>query len=128
MISEKTIFSILILLVFVAAILFIIFGQVTVRKLRKISETKDVLGVEFLSGWDIINIAQALTIPRKWSHKLRNSPLSMLYADPDQLYKHTNKFDRFLAKSFYILLMTSGGGGLLLFLMDMLGLYSLFIK
>jgi len=44
---------------FVAWILFIIFGQVTVRKLRKNPETKHELGIEFASGWDIFNVASA---------------------------------------------------------------------
>jgi len=49
---------------FLTAILYVIFGQVTVKKLRKNPKTKDALGLEYVSGWDIINVAQALAIPR----------------------------------------------------------------
>lgn len=128
MIEEKFVFGVLILVVFIAAILFIIFGQVTVKRLRKNKATKDDLGVEFASGWDIINVAQALAIPRTWAKKLKNSPLSGLHADPDLLYKHTNKIDRFLAKSFYYSLIFSGGSGVLLFFLDVLGVYGLIFK
>jgi len=44
-------------LTFIAGFLFVLFGQITVRKLRKNPATKNELGVEFLSGWDIINVA-----------------------------------------------------------------------
>ena len=49
--------------VFIACILYVIFGQVTVQKLRKNPETRDKLGFEFVSGWDIIKVAQALSLP-----------------------------------------------------------------
>ena len=86
---------------FVAWILFVIFGQVTVRKLRKNPETKHELGVEFLSGWDILNVAQALSIPQSMTRRLESSRLSFLHANIELLYKHTNWFDRFLARLFY---------------------------
>lgn len=85
----------------VALILYVIFGQLTVRKLRKDPDTKNALGVEFASGWDIINVAQALAIPRTWSRKLENSPLSALYAKSECLRKSTTLFDRILAAIFY---------------------------
>jgi len=113
----------LIIFFVIVSILFVIFGQVTVRKLRKNTKTKDALGLEFASGWDIINVAQALAIPRSWSRKLEKSPLSSLYANSDLLFDHTNKFDRILGAVFYWLLMGSGlSGGLLVFL-DLLGLF-----
>jgi len=62
-------------------VFFILFGQITVRKLRKNPDTKERLGIEFISGWDIINVAQALSIPRAWRRKLKSSPLSALYAN-----------------------------------------------
>ncbi len=89
---------------FFACIFFVIFGQFTVRRLRKNEETKHALGVEFLSGWDIINVAQTLSIPRSWSKKLESSPLSFLNAQSEILFKHTSRVDRFLAGLFYWLL------------------------
>ena len=44
--------------ILISMVLYVIFGQVTVRKLRKNPETKHELGVEFASGWDIFNDMQ----------------------------------------------------------------------
>ncbi len=93
--------SLIMLFTFISAILFVIFGQVTVRKLRKNHETKDYLGVEFASGWDILNVAQALSIPKCIKEKFKQSKFSFFFADTDLIYKHTNKLDRFLARIFY---------------------------
>lgn len=51
--------GILIVVSMVVGILYVAFGQITVRKLRKTPATKDKLGVEFASGWDILNVAGA---------------------------------------------------------------------
>lgn len=115
--------GILIALVFVTAILFVVFGQITVRKLRKNPQTKDQLGIEFASGWDIINVAQALAIPRILIRKLNNSPLSALYANSDLLHNYTNKFDKVLAVIFYWLLVFSGLSGIVLGLLDVFGVF-----
>ena len=102
-------------------LLFVLFGQMTVRKLRKNPDTKHDLGAEFVSGWDIINVAQALSIPRSLIKKFKVSQLSLLYADADLLYKHTNKYDRFLGRLFYCMLMISGLSGALLGLLNVFG-------
>lgn len=93
---------------FVALIVFVLFGQITVRKLRKNPETKDELGIEFISGWNILNVAQALALPTFIARKLKDSPLSALHADKDILKNHTNRFDRILATIFYVLFLSSG--------------------
>ena len=64
-------------------ILFVIFGQVTVRKLRKRPETRHELGVEFASGWDILNVAQALSLPAFLTRKFKKSRLAILVANTD---------------------------------------------
>lgn len=107
----------------IACILYILFGQITVRKLRKNPETKDSLGLEYVSGWDIINVAQALAFPRSWSKKLESGRLSFLYADVAVIQSHTTKFDRFLGALFYWLLMVSGLSLALLALLDALGIF-----
>lgn len=104
-------------------VLYVVFGQVTVRKLRKNPETKDVLGVEFASGWDIINVAQALAIPRSWSKKLEHSPLSSLYAKSECLRENTNRFDRVLAAIFYWAFTVSGIGMIVLVALNSLGVF-----
>ncbi|WDE07202.1 hypothetical protein SG34_010080 [Thalassomonas viridans] len=82
-------------------ILFILFGQLTVRKLRKNPETKHELGIELVSGWDIINVAQSLALPITLIRRFRKTQISFFYSDADLLIKHTSKFDRILAKVFY---------------------------
>jgi hypothetical protein len=104
-----------------AMILFVIFGQTTVRKLRKNPETKEALGIEFISGWDIFNVANALALPIKYSRWRKSAPLGMLHADADLLYKHTSRFDRILAKIFFIPWMLFG---LLIIVLILLDLFS----
>jgi len=102
---------------FIACILFVIFGQVTVRKLRKNPDTKQALGIEFAGGWDILNVAQALTLPRSVAQKIRRNSMG-LEADPDVLYKHTTVFDRVLARVFYTLFAMSGFALIILMVLD----------
>ena len=106
-----------------AAILYVLFGQVTVRKLRKNPATNHALGLEFVSGWDIINVAQALALPKAITDKLRAGQLGALEADSNLLRQHTNAIDRALAAVFYWMLMTSGLGGALLVLLNALGVF-----
>ncbi len=85
-------------------VLFVIFGQVTVRKLRKNRQTKDVLGMEFVSGSGITGVAQTFSIPRSWARKLDEKSRGYapgVIANSDLLYEHTTIFDRFLARLFY---------------------------
>ena len=109
--------------IFIAAILYVIFGQVTVRKLRKNPETKNALGIEFVSGWDILNVAGALSLPRSLTRKFRESRLAVFAADAELLNKHTNRFDKFLAKTFYILYVFSGTTVIILLLLNALGVF-----
>lgn len=99
----------------VAWVLFVIFGQVTVRKLRKNPETKHELGIEFVSGWDIFNVAQALSLPTTLEKRLKNK---LFHANIDLLYKHTTIFDRVLARVFYMLFAFSGFGLIVLMVLD----------
>ena len=108
-------------LMMLAAILFVLFGQITVRRLRKSKATKDLLGFEFLSGMDIVNTAQALTLPRAWMNKLEQGSLSALFSHSELLYQNTSRVDRVLARVFYCLLMFSGLGGCILLLLNTLG-------
>ncbi|MFT7186123.1 MAG: hypothetical protein ACI84K_001516 [Pseudohongiellaceae bacterium] len=107
----------------ITVILYVAFGQLSVRKLRKNPATKAFLGIELASGWDIINVAQALSLPKAWRLKLKNSSLSSIYANSDVLFEHTNKFDRILGTVFYWFLMISGLSGCLLVLLNALGFF-----
>lgn len=105
---------ILIMMSVVTGLLYVTFGQITVRKLRRITELQDAMGVQFVSGFDIVNVAQALAIPRALARKLRGSPLGIFEADPDLLEMHTTRVDRALAHGFYWSFFVTGGGGILL--------------
>lgn len=100
-------------------ILFVAFGQITVRKLRKNPKTKAFLGMELASGWDILNVAQALALPRTLSRRLNQGPFGWTQANSEVLYKYTSKFDRCLARIFYWLFIGSAFLMLTLALIDM---------
>lgn len=119
--AEFAFLSFIMATTFITMLLFVLFGQVTVRKLRKNPQTRDELGVEFVSGWDIVNVAQALSIPRTITKRFRQTKLSGLYANSDALYRHTRPFDRALARAFYWMLMISGLSGALLGLLNAAG-------
>jgi hypothetical protein len=93
---------------FIGCILFVVFGQITVRKLRKNPETKEHLGMEFTSGWDILNVAGALSTPLWLRNKFENSPLKFMSARYEVIYNHTSIFDRILGRTFWFFYMSSG--------------------
>jgi len=105
---EDTLFAFAFSDIFVTAILFVLFGQVTVRKLRKKPETKDHLGISLASGWDMINVANAFCEPKWYRERVKKSPMAAFSADYDLLYKHTTLFDRILARTFMCLWVSSG--------------------
>ena len=92
----------------IVCILFVAFGQITVRKLRKNPVTKESLGIEFTSGWDIFHVAQALSLPKSLTDRFKASALSSFFADADILREHTSKFDRALAAVFFWLYVVTG--------------------
>ena len=94
-------------LMLIAAILYVLFGQITVRKLRKKPELKNELGFEFVSGWDILNVAGALSTPKWLREKFATSRLSGLAANYQLLYENTSKFDRVLARIFWFFYIVS---------------------
>ena len=116
-------YGILILLAVIVGILYVLFGQLTVRKLRKNPETKEALGTEFASGWDILNVAKAFAMPKVITKKWKNSPQSAFYADIDLLHQYTNKFDRILGKVFYWIYAFTGFSIIILVLLDMLDVF-----
>ncbi len=121
--TPSILFGITLLTCMFSLVMCVIFGQVTVRKLRKNPQTKDALGMGFISGWDILNVAQALSTPRSWSKKLESTPLSFLHANSDLLFEHTNRFDRFLALIFWIPFLMTSIMCLALVMVDFLGIF-----
>ena len=111
-------------LALVACVLYVIFGQVTVRKLRKNPTTKDKLGLEFASGWDILNVASAISRPEWLNEKYKNSKLSFFAADKALLYQNTTGADRLLARLFWYTYLISGCGLILVLICSWLGVFN----
>ena len=89
----------------VTGIFFVAFGQITVRKLRKNSVTKNRLGLELMSGWDIFNVAYSLCIPAilfRRALSKTNSKIPNYFANSEIIYCNTTRFDRVLGRLFVI--------------------------
>ena len=114
---------ILIAAALIVGILYIVFGQLTVKRLRNNPKTRDALGLEYVSGWDIINVAQALALPKTWSKKIEDGSLSFMHAKASLLLENTNKLDRFLGALFYWLLLLTGLSSALLVLLNSVGIF-----
>lgn len=124
MISEFEFFIIAFIDMLAACVLFVVFGQVTVRKLRKNPKTRDHLGIEFASGWDILNVAQVLAIPRSWSRRMEKSSLVALHAKSDIVHKNTNRFDKVLGIIFFWTFASSGTLLILLAILSKFGVWA----
>lgn len=88
-------------------VLFVVFGEVTVRRLRKLPDGPGRLGIEFISGGDIINASLALSRSSWLTRRLEASPAAGWVADTRWLREHTTRLDRALARAhFYTLWLT----------------------
>ena len=104
-----------------AWILYLIFAQITVRKLERNPHIRENMGFEPISGWRILSVAEALAWPKAFFDLAQRTPLAGLYADADLIRAHTNRLDRALA---HLLCWTFFGSGialLLLVLTELLG-------
>lgn len=120
---ERILFSYGMAGIFLTMILYILFAQITVRKLRKNPQTKDSLGLEFMSGWDVFNVAGALSTPAWLIKKFSQSRLSGFTANHQFLYENTGLFDRVLARVFWFFYVVSGSLMILLVVLDLLGVF-----
>lgn len=84
-----------------AQLMAVVLGQVTVRRLRKDPRIRQRLGAEFVSGWDIFNVASALSRPRWLTRRVERGGLAGLFADSQALLAHTTSLDRALARICY---------------------------
>lgn len=80
-------------------IVLIAFGQITVRKLRRNPQTRGRLGLEFMSGWDIMNVSAALNRPEWLSRRIDNGPWAAMHANSALMRRHTTRLDRVLARA-----------------------------
>jgi len=78
--TSTLIFVFLICFLLLTMLLFVLFGQVTVRKLRKNPKTKHELGMEFTRDLDVLNIAQSLALPISLIKEFRTTPLSFIWS------------------------------------------------
>ena len=116
-------FGIILLMVIVFWTLFVFFGQKTVRKLRKNQATKDALGIELMSGWEINHVIDALALPRWLTRKVRKSQIGPYFPDADILRQHVTRFDILLAKVIMCLGVATFLGLFLLMLLDKIGVF-----
>ena len=103
----------------ITGVLWVIFSWITMRKLRKNPEIRDHLGAELISGYDAFNVAHTLVFDKYRNKKVKSS-LDVFDADLPLIYKHTTKFDRLLARVFYLLMLLSGS---LLFLVSLINFF-----
>jgi len=122
MITEKIVLATLMASGFSTAILYIIFGQFTVRKLRKNSRTIPALGGAFISGWNIISVAQVLSLRQVIIRRLWNSPLSFLELNTVLLNEHNSVIDWLFAGRCFWLMMFTVRSFVLWTLVDAVGL------
>ena len=78
--------------------------------------------MELISGWDIVNVMSALSLPRKFARKYRKTIIATLDADADLLYRCTTRFDRIFARVLSISMASSVLGLFVLMLMDKFGI------
>jgi hypothetical protein len=119
---KLAVLGIIILIMIFDLILFVFFGEKTVRKLRKNPTTRDALGIELISGWDIVNVMSALSLPRTLTRKFRETIFSSLDADAELLFTYTTKFDRVLARVLYISMASAVFALFILILLDKIGI------
>lgn len=107
MISTYAIGAIGIALMLLSCVFGVLFSWITMRKLRKNPLVKESLGIEFISGHNAFKVGQSLTFPRFTAKRTKTSEGREFNIDPTLLYKYTNRFDRVLARIFYMLTLIS---------------------
>lgn len=89
-------------------ILFVIFELLTMRRLRKLADTQNCLGLCAFPGSEARSVAAAVTIPRRYTRWVRKGFMTWIYADCDAIYRNTSLAERCLARAAYFCLMGSG--------------------
>jgi hypothetical protein len=98
----------MVLSLLVAGILYIVLGQLTVRKLRRNPATRHCLGVEFPYSGEIGNVAQAFGWPGWLQQRAERGGLCFMVAHSRILRQHTTRLDRALARACFWSVMLSG--------------------
>ncbi|WP_233152898.1 hypothetical protein [Motiliproteus sp. MSK22-1] len=79
--------------------------------------------MEFASGWDILNTAQAVALPKALTDRFKESPLSAMFANTDLLREHTSTFDRVLAAIFFWLYVFTVASLIAMLILNTLGVF-----
>lgn len=85
----------------ISGILFVVFGQVSVRKLRANPQTRKLLGFEFISGLDILGVSLLMSRPRIPDREYERVASKNPYSPSTELLHHMSRFDRLLAQVHY---------------------------
>jgi hypothetical protein len=93
---EAVAFDITLWSMLVAGVMYLVFGQVTVHRLRKNPATRDCLGISWLSGEDIAHVAFAVSIPRRIHQRAESGCLGFMVAKSEVVLQHTTRLDRIL--------------------------------
>lgn len=91
-------------------VLFIIFGRVTVSRLRKDPKSSSNLGFQLFSGQDVLNVAQAIALPRSLTRKMSSGSWGALRVDPDIVEELISPLERRLAKVMFWSITSTGVG------------------
>ncbi|KAB7627275.1 hypothetical protein [Alkalilimnicola sp. S0819] len=102
---------------------FLALGRTTVRRLDRTPETANCLGMEFMSGWRIFNVAYALVLPMAFFRMASKGPLAGLYANALVVRCHTGRVDQVLAHLFVWTSVCSSGLIFAVAVLDMLGVF-----
>ncbi len=105
---EEFAFHLMVFSLSVAGILYVVFGQVTERKLRRNPATRHCLGVELPYSGEIGNVAQAFGWPSWLQQRAERGGLSFMVAQSRILRQHTTRLDRALARACFWSVMLSG--------------------
>lgn len=106
----------------VAWLLYLVFAQVTVRRLEKNPDVREQLGFEAISGWRVINVAEALVLPQGFFKLASKTALAGMYANSVLIRANTSRLDKTLAHLFFWSFFGSGFAVLALVVLNLLGL------
>ncbi|MBU6439621.1 MAG: hypothetical protein KGS28_05245 [Betaproteobacteria bacterium] len=81
--------------------LFVVLALHTVRRLRRQPGVEDRLGVEFIRGWRVLNVAMAVSWPRRVLDYLDYRAQPIVHFHAATIRAHTTRADRVLGRACY---------------------------
>jgi len=80
-------------------LLFVVLALYTVRRLRRQPGVEDRLGVEFIRGWRVLNVAMAVSWPRRVLDYLDHYANPVAHFHAATIRAHTKPTDRLLGRA-----------------------------